>query len=460
MKQRAHARHFDSESFELAVRVDDDALVDDVAYGGPLVAHVKGDESSHGETASMGSNRNNQHSNHDVLTANDLVEVTVDEVLLEIGGFGRFQHRSVALGFFLMMVIGVVNLHQIVTERPLVVPFECDENNQLVGTLVDDSSVFGTFQLVCDKTTMRASVSSGTFIGFMLGTIFAGWMTDAHGRKASSIMSCILMVIGTQCWVAPNVTAYMILRLISGMGCGFGMCGVYVCVMELVSRPHRGWIGSIGLNGMWSFGGVVSALVAMNVHQAAVDGTFDLGDTVTEWRAIGLFVAILSFLGLLVVFATTETPTWYLSKGRAADAWDVLDKIAATNGRKGPLPSRETHHLVLVKNQKQNPTEGDGSASADEGRSILALFSTIPICGVPIWRVTLISMLGWFAAGFCYYGTALNMGNLPGEFYSIQVVQLAADIPALLLSVPMLNRLGSRETVAISLVVGGAATFG
>ena len=456
MKQRVHSRQY-AGSFELAVRVDDDALVDDVAYGGPPAAHVKGDDSSHGETASS-NNINNQYSNHDV--AADLVEVTVDEVLHEIGGFGRFQHKSVALGFFLMMVVGAVHLHQIVTERPLVVPFECDENNQLVGTLVDDSSVYGTFQLVCDKTPMRASVSSGTFIGFMIGTIFAGWMTDAHGRRASSIMSCILMVGGTQSWVAPNATAYMILRLFSGMGCGFGMCGIYVCVMELVSRPHRGWIGSIGLNGTWSFGGVVSALVAMNVHQAAVDGAFDLGQTVTEWRAVGLFVAILSFMGLLVVFATTETPTWYLSKGRAADAWDVLDKIAATNGRKGPLPSRETHHLVLVKNQKQNPTEGDGGASADEARSVLALFSTIPICGVPIWRVTLISMLGWFAAGFCYYGTALNMGNLPGEFYLIQVVQLAADLPALLLSVPMLNRLGSRETVAISLVVGGAATFG
>ena len=75
MKQRVHSRHYDAESFELAVRVDDDALVDDVAYGGPPAAHVKGDESSHGETASS-NNIHYQHSNHDV--AADLVEVTVD----------------------------------------------------------------------------------------------------------------------------------------------------------------------------------------------------------------------------------------------------------------------------------------------------------------------------------------------------------------------------------------------
>ena len=67
------------------------------------------------------------------------------------------------------------------------------------------------------------------------------------------------------------------------------------------------------------------------------------------------------------------------------------------------------------------------------------------------------NLLCWFTCAFTYYGLALNTGNLAGDFYFNFIVNMGVDIPALLLSIPMFDRLGRARTLSVTLLVGGLA---
>jgi len=95
-----------------------------------------------------------------------------------------------------------------------------------------------------------------------------------------------------------------------------------------------------------------------------------------------------------------------------------------------------------------------------ECTGIKALFSEKVVLGVPLWQTTLINLLCWFTASFTYYGLALNTGNLAGDFYLNFCVNMFVDIPALVLSIPMFDRLGRQRTLSLTLILGGISCVG
>jgi len=78
---------------------------------------------------------------------------------------------------------------------------------------------------------------------------------------------------------------------------------------------------------------------------------------------------------------------------------------------------------------------------------------------IPIWQTTSINLLCWFTASFTYYGLALNTGNLAGDFYSNFCINMAVDVPALILSIPMFDKLGRARTLSITLILGESNQF-
>ena len=305
---------------------------------------------------------------------------------------------------------------QIVIERPLTQTFECDENNKLIGELVDDSSVYGSFKLVCDRVTMRAMLGSLSFVGFMFGAMIGGAVSDKTGRKKCSILSSLLMLIGSQCWAANSYYSYGILRLICGIGTGCGMVGIFVLQMELVSKGHRGWMGGFGLNGSWSLGGIVVCIAAANIHAAAPSAPVSFA---SEWRKVALVTVCCAAVQMVLVFFSDETPTWLLSQGRVEEAWAVLERAASKN--KTQVPARATCILSIAKKEDsknsvtsanegstygrqlqdiilkdEEPPKGAPSAPLLPDKSgIQLMFSRELNMGVPMWRTTLLNFLCW-----------------------------------------------------------------
>src|SRR5882762_5490970 len=82
-----------------------------------------------------------------------------------------------------------------------------------------------------------ASALYGTVIGSLIG----GWPTDRFGRKATLLWIGILFVasaFGTA--FAPNVTFFIIARMIGGLGIGISTVAAPLYISEIAPPKYRG----------------------------------------------------------------------------------------------------------------------------------------------------------------------------------------------------------------------------
>jgi hypothetical protein len=58
-----------------------------------------------------------------------------------------------------------------------------------------------------------------------------------------------------------------------------------------------------------------------------------------------------------------------------------------------------------------------------------------------------------------YYSLSLNAGSLPGDIFINMLFLTAVEIPANLLAMPLLERLGRRPTLSFSMLMAGASSL-
>ena len=245
-------------------------------------------------------------------------ELEVDDVIEEIGGFGRYQFRLFFVLGYNFFCNGALNLQQVCTHHfrlpmrrlcaavlvgrsganhmMLVARLICGDARQVVverrpscldgglevpcsasahctdgdgafqGQFAHGSSVAAEFELVCTRTIFRGSLGSLFFIGFGFGSFLAGRMADRVGRRKTIRVFNALMLGGSMSFLAPSFETYLVLRVLAGVACGGNIVVVYVLMMEFVGKAHRGWMGGIGMNGLWALGGAAVALHAAWMH--------------------------------------------------------------------------------------------------------------------------------------------------------------------------------------------------
>ncbi|EKX38686.1 hypothetical protein GUITHDRAFT_144075 [Guillardia theta CCMP2712] len=382
---------------------------------------------------------------------------TVDDVIETIGGFGRYQQWLFAILGFTFFVNGALNLQQIVVERAAEIRCfptapnctVCDPvGGEFIGDFADYGSVSASFSLVCGREVLRGSLGSVFFSGFGFGSFFGGILSDKIGRRKGIFVVNGLQLVGSGGFIASNYYLYALFRLIAGAGCGAGIVVNFVLMMEFVGNKHRGWMGGFGMNGLWSFGGLVVGLLASFIHQVNKYSGSDISElrdneriqqiylhndslSLAEWRAVSSISFILVVIQIVVTVYLPESPRWLLMMGRADEAYNVLHKAAQTNKRSLPRG-----RLKGMNEIKGIPSELE---LEDPGE----------------FQITLIMLLCWFTASFTYYGLALNTGSLAGDFYLNMCVNMAVDIPALALSIVMFDRIGRSRSLAITLLIGG-----
>ncbi|MBW8863680.1 MAG: sugar porter family MFS transporter [Verrucomicrobia bacterium] len=143
-----------------------------------------------------------------------------------------------------------------------------------------------------------ASALYGTVIGSLVG----GWPTDRFGRKATLWWIGILFVVsafGTA--FAPNVTFFIIARMIGGLGIGISTVAAPLYISEIAPPKYRG-----RLAGMFQFN-IVFGIVIAFLSNSLLAG---LGENAWRWM-LGV-AAVPSVLYTVFCFAIPESPRWLL----------------------------------------------------------------------------------------------------------------------------------------------------
>jgi SP family arabinose:H+ symporter-like MFS transporter len=159
-----------------------------------------------------------------------------------------------------------------------------------------------------------ASALYGTVVGSLLG----GWPADKFGRKATLLWIGVLYFVGAVgSGLAPNVTTFIVARVIGGLGIGISTVVAPMYISEIAPPKYRG-----RLAGMFQFNIVFGILIAF-VSNALLAG---IGENAWRWM-LGV-AAFPSLLYALLCLGLPESPRWLLSrKGDREAALEVLQRI-------------------------------------------------------------------------------------------------------------------------------------
>ena len=159
-----------------------------------------------------------------------------------------------------------------------------------------------------------ASALYGTVVGALIG----GWPADRFGRKATLLWIGVLYFIGAiGSGLAPNVSTFIIARVIGGLGIGISTVAAPLYISEIAPPKYRG-----RLAGMFQFNIVFGILIAF-VSNALLAG---IGENAWRWM-LGV-AAFPSLLYALFCFGLPESPRWLLSrKSDYASGVKVLQRI-------------------------------------------------------------------------------------------------------------------------------------
>jgi putative MFS transporter len=188
-----------------------------------------------------------------------------------------------------------------------------------VGTNVLGSTVSTHFSTL----GQNAQFVSLTFVGMTIGSLAAGFLGDAFGRRFTYQVNLLIFGLASLAAAfAPSMEWLIAARFVMGLGLGAEIVVGYSTLTEFVPPQVRGrWLSFMALI-------VVSGLPATTILGSLIIPVFG-------WRPMFVIAAI----GALIVWylrkALPESPRWLESKGRVAEAEALVSEIERECGVSG-----------------------------------------------------------------------------------------------------------------------------
>ncbi len=249
-----------------------------------------------------------------------------------------------------------------------------------------------------------AFVVSATFLGMFVGAAAGGWVSDRIGRKRA--------LIATTAWYAmfsllngavSGFSSLLLTRLLTGVGISAMTVVGMTYISEMFPAKRRGefqgWVMTIGLSGI-----PVTAYVARFLIPLTPWGW----RLVFVWGSLGIIFALLAN-------RLEESPRWYESHGRLAEADAVLDRIELSVIKKTgdlppvanliPEPPHRTHFAEVVAPRYLPRTLVLGGAW---------ICQTLGFFGFTAWVPTLLVAHGFSLVHSLVWSSAMSIATVPG----------------------------------------------
>lgn len=160
-------------------------------------------------------------------------------------------------------------------------------------------------------------ISSATLIGTVIGGPVIGYLTDVFGRKPMFLVDiCTFLTCSLLMLAVTDVWQIVVLGIVLGMAIGGDYSIGSPLLGEFTPAGKRGkYLGVLEI--LWNVGYVVSFLV----------GYLVLHDFPQAWHFVLASPAIPAIIILLLRHGLPESPRWLLSKGRIAEAQEIIARL-------------------------------------------------------------------------------------------------------------------------------------
>ncbi len=209
-------------------------------------------------------------------------------------------------------------------------------------------SIIGVALVQAEDALSLSSVTIGligasALVGIFFGGLIFGYVTDKVGRQKMYTIDLLLLIVGSiLCLFVQEAWQLIALRFLLGLAIGADYPIATSLLAEFVPRRGRGFLlGALTL--AWAAGAVVAYLVGYAM--------LSLGDD--AWRWMLATPAIPGIATVLLRLGTPESPRWLLSKGRTAEAHEVVKEVYGEDARLEDLPEEEAVETDFAKVWRQ-----------------------------------------------------------------------------------------------------------
>jgi len=320
---------------------------------------------------------------------------------------------------------------------------DCPDKHYSYDTSNGIDSIVYQWNLVCDDlwklSTIQGSYMGGVFVGCMVW----GWASDKFGRRLTMLVAAVIQVASSiLAAFAPNYIIFIMLRFLIA----FSVSGVFECGFVLVTEicgPHYRTYFGILTQFPFGWGAALLPVIAYFIR---------------AWKSLQLAISIPCVLLGIFYWTIPESPRWLVAEGRLDEAIAILKNGAKTNNKTLP-PDEELMEMLTAiaaddeDAQKEEKVEVELSAS----QKFLSVFEEIfVLVKTPEMRKrTLNIFFSWLIVAMVYYGLSLNSKNLGGDRYVNGFLSGFVEVPAVVVIIPLLAKLGRVKCYSGTFIAGG-----
>lgn len=398
------------------------------------------------------------------------------EEAIELTGYGRFH-------YILLGICGLVSTSEemdVISMSFILPSAQCDLNL---------------------NTNTKGWLNSIIFIGMMVGAYFWGSIADSLGRRKVLIwISFINAICIVSSSFSQNFEWFMLFRFLNGAALGGSGPVIWSYFAEFQPKSKRGSALSF-MAAFWTFGNLLVAGMAWLIIPTSV-GFVTTYFVYNSWRVFLMVCSLPSFLVTILLFYLPESPKFLLSRGKNDKALAIFRGIYVTNTGKPPelYPVRE---LIIDEKLSQELEEAKNSLKGKYSRMLTGILDNSKQLFVsPILKFTIISITINFTFHIGYYGLMMwfpelfnrfdeysrthpgdenagvcqvteyvvNKGThsvdgvcsstIPSAVFMESLISLASALPANIVAVLFMDRLGRKFFLIFSTLSAGLCSAG
>lgn len=267
-----------------------------------------------------------------------------------------------------------------------------------------------------------------TYLGQLLGNIFAGYAADRWGRRRVFQSTMIIWGIGSVLSALSwGILPLLFFRVVVGIGVGgeAPLAQAYLC--EFMPAEKRGKYIAY-MEGFWSIGYVLSGTIAFILLPVLPKDGFRL-----VFIVVGFLAVVIFWLRRFI----PESPRWLAEKGRFEDADRELARIEARVEREygAPLPApNQTIPAVETSGIRRSPLRTLWSGIYLR-RTVMAgglwFFALLGYFGLTTWLTTLLKASGYSTASSIGFVTLISIGGIPGFLVAAYLIERLGRKPSM-----------------------------
>lgn len=188
-------------------------------------------------------------------------------------------------------------------------------------------------------STGKAMVIATGFAGMFVGANVLSVAADRLGRRRVFIANMLMYsLFSLAAAFSPNIETFLVLRFLAGIGLGAELVLVDTYLAEFVPAAVRGrmtaWAYTVGFFGV-PFAALLGGRLVAHQQLLGIDG----------WRWLLVFGGLGAVFVLAVRTMLPESPRWLESRGRYAEARDVVESVVLKVDPGVELPERSAEQV-------------------------------------------------------------------------------------------------------------------